>query len=977
MVKSSQQNSAESSGGPIVSSRLSPSSYIDQSTSQNGSNSPSGYFFDVNPDTGRHIKDPMTGRRIKPSDSVEVLQRFLADLSRETNPATLTQSPKVEKLLNDQYVCKVDFPVELSLPSVFGPSRPSRAQAEEDACFQACQRLFDLGLLNSRFFPDNHSTPALTSIFADAPIATGGSLNRYHKIRPGFWNNTIDMDAHRLYPTVVEIENQPTGASYARMLILTRSPLPHLGKISLFPFNARVIASMHHGAAFQVNDEKLHTLYRYTLRLSRALTNKPLEGTLKQMPYLFAPLDSTAAEKDSVLYNKPYTSVVDLIHWESVKLGAEVITLPLIVPDASIEETCRDVVLQDRCTELSRRFDLVRIRHDLTPHSKAEDSPREAGYSSFLEYCKSRRRDFGELRNNDQPMLEVTPIPPLLDFTSPAPRTVQQPPKASLKYLIPELCCKITIPARYGCSVFRTAQMLPSILHRIDDMLVTKQLNEVLFDGSIDEHLLLSALTPVAARAEHDYERLELLGRDAFLKYMSSTFCYTALPEKGEGGLHSLRNTIVSNKALVSGAQSIGLPGYIRGRPFVPGIWSPFLARGSDEGSSTVRIWTRLASSPKRGKRTRQQEDQYTQTIADKAIADVVEAIIGAAYISTDKEGALRAAKTLGVALPQVEAWSDFKALSTTTAGSSHHLSTEQLHAVEHIVGFKFKRSELLAEALTHSSMHAQSKTVNYDRLEFLGDAILDLYVVQDLFDRYPHLSSGGLSMLRSAMVVNTTLATICVLSGIYKFISYASTDLKTKVEEFAVRIKALYHLELQQSKAESRPLGQFWVNVVAPKSLSDVVEAILGALFVSEDFSDIGASTFFKKQILPFLEQHVRIQTLSHHPSKTLYETFHAEKCEEHQMVKASENGLTKCSGTVVIVHNVVLAEDVDPSPSIAVRKAASAALRALEGDAGFMTRVCDCRLNRALKKGQKSKAGVNLGYDPDEDTLNAKAVE
>lgn len=59
--------------------------------------------------------------------------------------------------------------------------------------------------------------------------------------------------------------------------------------------------------------------------------------------------------------------------------------------------------------------------------------------------------------------------------------------------------------------------MLPSILRRVDELLIVRELNVKLFNNSIREHELLAAITSPAALAERDYERLELLGmRNAF-----------------------------------------------------------------------------------------------------------------------------------------------------------------------------------------------------------------------------------------------------------------------------------------------------------------------------------------------------------------------------------------------------------------------------------------------------------------------------
>ena len=64
-------------------------------------------------------------------------------------------------------------------------------------------------------------------------------------------------------------------------------------------------------------------------------------------------------------------------------------------------------------------------------------------------------------------------------------------------------------------SVARTALTLPSIMTKIDETLLVKELNARMFDNVIREDLLRDALTPPAAEAGFNYERLEILGESA------------------------------------------------------------------------------------------------------------------------------------------------------------------------------------------------------------------------------------------------------------------------------------------------------------------------------------------------------------------------------------------------------------------------------------------------------------------------------
>ncbi len=71
-------------------------------------------------------------------------------------------------------------------------------------------------------------------------------------------------------------------------------------------------------------------------------------------------------------------------------------------------------------------------------------------------------------------------------------------------------------------------------------------------------------------------------------------------------------------------------------------------------------------------------------------------------------------------------------------------------------LGYVFKQPQLLQRALTHRS-YGQS---NNERLEFLGDSMLDCTIAKLLYNNYPHLTEGDLSRLRSNLVKQQTLST-------------------------------------------------------------------------------------------------------------------------------------------------------------------------------------------------------------------------
>ena len=82
---------------------------------------------------------------------------------------------------------------------------------------------------------------------------------------------------------------------------------------------------------------------------------------------------------------------------------------------------------------------------------------------------------------------------------------------------------------------------------------------------------------------------------------------------------------------------------------------------------------------------------------------------------------------------------------------------------LEKILGYTFKDASLLATALTHSSWANENKTLSNhnERLEFLGDAVLELCVSWELFSRFPQTREGDLTRMRAQLVSTGALASL------------------------------------------------------------------------------------------------------------------------------------------------------------------------------------------------------------------------
>ncbi len=92
---------------------------------------------------------------------------------------------------------------------------------------------------------------------------------------------------------------------------------------------------------------------------------------------------------------------------------------------------------------------------------------------------------------------------------------------------------------------------------------------------------------------------------------------------------------------------------------------------------------------------------------------------------------------------------------------------------------YTFEDARLLELALTHRSAQGD----NYERLEFLGDAVLDLVVSEVIFRSHPHSPEGDLSRLRASLVNKGTLADIATEIGIGEYLHLGSGERKSGIQ--------------------------------------------------------------------------------------------------------------------------------------------------------------------------------------------------
>nr|VWO96551.1 Ribonuclease 3 (EC (Ribonuclease III) (RNase III) [Ganoderma boninense] len=461
---------------------------------------------------------------------------------------------------------------------------------------------------------------------------------------------------------------------------------------------------------------------------------------------------------------------------------------------------------------------------------------------------------------------------------------------------------------------------------KLESYLLVKELNARLFENTILEQQLLIALSTPAAYTEVNYERLEFLG-DSFLKVVASNFYYATMPASGAGDLHHTRKSLIANRVLPEGATLAGVPSYIQHKRFVAKLWHPPMATANPvaqqaktedvDGDVEMKVDpTEKKDKGKRSKKQRQLDEQ--NTLNAKVIADVVEAILAAAFLSGGHEVALQAARKLQLPIPNIAQWSDYARMAAQRAAQAHPapmhaiLPPTSVEAIEVIFGSKFNRPELLGQAL-------------------------------------------------SAMVSNETLAAFCVHVGLQQYIHMESKELTAAIQKYMDFLAELRKKEYDFAERETRLPGQYWLDMPMepPKCLSDVVESLIGALYVSDNFFEMGVGRFFETVFKPFLEAHVRLQTLSANPKITLLELLQAEGCQNNAVVKRPQTRQNMPVEMDVVIHGKVMASATDSSAVIATRKVSLAALDMLTHDPELLARMCDCRTSTSSSaKGQATKA-------------------
>ena len=199
--------------------------------------------------------------------------------------------------------------------------------------------------------------------------------------------------------------------------------------------------------------------------------------------------------------------------------------------------------------------------------------------------------------------------------------------------------------------------------------------------------------------------------------------------------------------------------------------------------------------------------------------------------------------------------------------------------------GIKIKNKELLLQALTHSSYSNEHNVKNYERLEFLGDAVLQILISDYLYNNM-NLNEGDMSKTRSAYVCESACATYADEMNYKPYIR----------------------------------VGKGQLNDINETIISDTFESILGCIYLEQGLS--GAEKLFDQVVIPCIENHEMF--LGDYKSKLQELVQTTKKSLEYRLINEKGPAHDKEFTVEVVIDNIIYGRGVGKSKKDAEQAAA-----------------------------------------------------
>ncbi|KAG9051388.1 Dicer-like protein 1 [Tulasnella sp. UAMH 9824] len=669
---------------------------------------------------------------------------------------------------------------------------------------------------------------------------------------------------------------------------------------------------LHHGIQLSFDSEeerieRLHLVANFNGRaIDLSITSKPFD--IKNRAAYIVPLDCNSSA---------------LVDWDAVRRLANPATCSILWTPQTHLDIEGPILARHRRRHRAMLF--KRVRTDLTclsPPEPIQGHWPEKGYKSYFHFYE----EFYPAHKHGNSPLGVTEEDTMLEFIElPKARTVVQRAFVPVR----EVDRQHTVIAPHhaiilfplSLYVFQAFNVLPALIRHIMGHIRTQEALKDLHLPPLDQARFVEALTLPLVCAGYDYQRLETLG-DSCLKLATTVHVFNRYPHKHEGQLHPLRRNSISNIYLRGRALQRSLQLYLSGERVLDGrLWKPPSAD--------------VTYDP-RGRPLTKQE------LPRKALQDCMESTLGVAWLTGGMEMVLKVGTELDLCFGGAVPWPERYARQHRDAPKE---VPPALHSLMEKLNYQFNDLWLLMEALTHPSCPAK-ETPTYNRLEFMGDALVDLFVIKYLFPRFPDAPPGKLTWTRSAAVNNATLASISVKElSLDKYVLHAAPSLAQATLKARAEFEAMPY---------SAIVARYW-SLQPPKVLGDLLEAVIGAVFVDSGFQLEAVWTVLERVMSPMVaELHPNLPL---DPTSELMQSLAKRGCTRVRFKKAEVMDSDVREYVVrVLVHETELAEPVPAfTRPLAQAFSCDALQKALEAGAIDLEKLCTCKEDRLNTTDEK----------------------
>ncbi|KAG6872281.1 hypothetical protein C0995_011318 [Termitomyces sp. Mi166 len=791
---------------------------------------------------------------------------------------------------------KVTLPRSLPLPNrEFATERiyRSRISAHRHAAFTAYKALYDAELLNDYLLP----ITSVTEPHLDEEVK---EMLKDVERRVGFANVSLQLDPWTLEGTEgkcwhtyeLSIDGLPPLILFniSRSIFLPNDEGPTLYRPGQVPISTylRFIESI------SLSDARIEQARQYTKMLFWSLNGSRMSWEKDDFPYLVLPKESDTHWERRREWLSQVNTTIAATRADEYLTSAEKFGKAFAYPT--------DLAIVRNGFQFAKSYMFVGWRYD--PLNEEEETAFRKYYSRFqdLEIV--------------YPLLEVQPFPPRSNFLIPTPTLGKERPSERRNiFLLP----RISAIAVLSHAESEYALLLPSILRSFACSITVSSLRHELFNSTplydIPNSLLLTAMTAPVSGERTNYQRLETLG-DTVLKFVAGIQLLAEYPLWHEGYLTRKKDHAVANVRLAKENIKRSLYRWIIRDRMLCKKWKPNYIKPEISKVMVKAQVTDPIDEKIYGKKKKKQQELST-----KVLADVVESLIGAAYLHGGFDLGYQCASFFDMGLRWQPLPMRIEALLARVEIPDDYPS--QLGNVERILGYTFKRKSLLIEALTHASYEPNLNTPSYERMEFLGDSVLDMVVIDFLYHAPGKNYSPGHIYLRKSAVVNAhILAYICLSSSttadatmpginsdgtiallpethiihLWQCLLHTSSPVLEDQRTTAVRYK---HRKGDIHKALTSGNIFPWADLIrlqAPKFFSDMVESLIGAVFLdSSGDIDVVRSVITKLGILPILERIVCDDVDVLHPVSRL-SLWASKHGKELQYLYEKEKGKVSC---------------------------------------------------------------------------------